>query len=106
MEHIDIQKWNRTTLCSIQNFVSFQKNVHSKVFVRYLCNNVVPVLSNLANVEEGVDSKLDMLKLLAEICENNGFSSEEVKEPLGNVYSRLIVSLVQIRINFNSFNLR
>ena len=62
------------------------------MFVRYLCNNVLPVLSNLANVEEGGDSKLDMLKLLAEICENNGLSADEVKEPLGNVYTRLIVS--------------
>ena len=74
------------------------------MFVLYLCNNVLPVLSNLANVDEGGDSKLDMLKLLAEICENNGLSSEEVKEPLGIVYTRLIVS--RYTIIFLSFRIQ
>ena len=63
------------------------------MFVKYICSNVLPVLSNLANVEEGIDSKLDMLKLLAEICENNGLTSEEVKEPLGHVFERLTVCI-------------
>ena len=62
--------------------------------MKYMCNHVLPVLSDLANIEEGMDSKLDMLKLLAEICENNGLSSDEVKEPLGHVYHRLIVSIM------------
>lgn len=60
--------------------------------MKYLCNNVLPVLSDLANIEEGMDSKLDMLKLLAEICENNGLTNEEVKEPLEHIYTRLTVS--------------
>lgn len=80
-----------------QNFLTcllflFQKNVHSKVFVTYICNNVLPGLSDMASPEEGVDNKLDMLKLLAEISDFNGFSQEEVQTPLSNVFTRLIVS--------------
>lgn len=80
---------DRLMSCIRQAAPLFSKNVHSKVFVKYMCNHVLPVLSDLANIEEGMDSKLDMLKLLAEICENNGLSSDEVKEPLGHVYHRL-----------------
>ena len=68
------------------------------MFVKYICSHVLPVLSDLANVEEGTDSKLDMLKLLAEISENNGLTSEEVKEPLDQVFQRLTVSSILVFI--------
>lgn len=55
---------------------------------------MLPGFTELAAPEEGVDIKLDMLKLLAEISEHNGFNQEEVQTPLKNVYERLIVSQI------------
>ncbi|KAL4225441.1 Apoptosis inhibitor 5 [Mactra antiquata] len=81
---------DRLMSCVKQAAPLFSKNVHSKVFVTYVCNNVLPGFSGLAAPEEGVDIKLDMLKLLAEISEFNGFNQEDVQLPLSNVFERLI----------------
>ena len=72
--------------------ILFQKNVHSKVFLSYICNHVLPGLGRMSPPVDGVDVKLDMLKLLAEISEHNGFTPEDCKMPLQNVFERLIVS--------------
>lgn len=80
---------DRLMSCVKQAAPLFSKNVHSKVFVTYICNNVLPVLNQMASADENVDCKLEMLKLLAEISEFNGYSQEEVQKPLRNVYERL-----------------
>ena len=59
--------------------------------MNYICNQVLPILNDIAGMEEGTDAKLDVLKLLAEICEHNGFTADEVKMPLENVFKRLLV---------------
>lgn len=66
--------------------------MHSKVFLVYICNNVLPGLQQMTSPEEGVDIKLDILKLLAEISEYNGLTQDEAAKPLANVFNTLIVS--------------
>lgn len=68
-----------------------QKNVHSKAFVGYICDNVLPHLDQLASPEEGVNGKLELLKLLAETSEFTG-DLENLEQRLQNLYDCLIVS--------------
>ncbi|XP_060568151.1 apoptosis inhibitor 5-like [Ruditapes philippinarum] len=89
-EAADSDVVDRLMSCVKQAAPLFSKNVHSKVFVNYMCNNVLPGLSSMSNPEDRVDNKLDMLKLLAEISDFNGFSQEDVLKPLSHVFTRLI----------------
>jgi len=68
-----------------------QKNVHSKAFVSYICCKVLPGLQHMVSPDEATDTKLDMLKQLAEIVEYNGLTAEEVKDILPSVYTTLLV---------------
>lgn len=74
------------------SLVFWQKNVHSKAFVGYLCDNVLPHIDQLASPEDGVNGKLELLKLMAEISEFTG-ELEDLEQRLKNLYDCLIVSV-------------
>ena len=57
----------------------------------YICDNVLPHLDQLASPEEGVNGKLELLKLLAETSEFTG-DLENLEQRLQNLYDCLIVS--------------
>jgi hypothetical protein len=80
-------------LSHISCLVFFQKNVHSKAFVGYICDNVLPVISKLASPEDGVDSQQEMLKLFSEISEFAG-DLEKLENRLENLYNCLVVSML------------
>ncbi|XP_061175441.1 apoptosis inhibitor 5-like [Saccostrea echinata] len=80
---------DRLTQCIKHAVPLFSKNVHSKAFVGYICDHVLPHLEELASPEEGVNGKLEMLKLLAEISEFAG-DLENLEQRLQNLYDCLI----------------
>lgn len=80
---------DRLMHCIKQAAPLFSKNVHSKAFVGYICDNVLPVISKLASPEEGVDSQLEMMKLFAEISEFAG-DLDKLESRLENLYNCLI----------------
>ena len=65
--------------------------MHSKAFVGYICDNVLPVISKLASPDDGVDAQLEMLKLFSEISEFAG-DLDKLENRLDNLYKCLIVS--------------
>lgn len=56
-----------------------------------MCDQVIPVMSELACVDEGTNVQLEMLKLFAEISEFAG-ELEDIEERVERVYEKLIVS--------------
>lgn len=75
--------------CAKQALPLFSKNVHSKAFVGYICDNVLPAFSKLVSPEEGVDAQLEMLKLLGEMSEFCG-DLDKLEERINSLYSCLI----------------
>ncbi|PVD34057.1 hypothetical protein C0Q70_05319 [Pomacea canaliculata] len=67
----------------------FSKNVHSKAFVGYLCDYVLPELPHLASPDDEVNIQLEMLKLFAEISEHAG-DLENVQSRVEKVFDRLL----------------
>ncbi|KAL3842408.1 hypothetical protein ACJMK2_020427 [Sinanodonta woodiana] len=67
----------------------FSKNVHSKTFVGYMCDHVLPSLHSLVTDEEGTDIQLEVLKLFAEIVEFAG-DMENIEERLQHVFDVLL----------------
>lgn len=47
-------------MCDGLFVVSFQKNVHSTKFVTYFCEHVLPNLSSLTTLVEGLDIQLEV----------------------------------------------
>ncbi|CAE1231331.1 Apoptosis inhibitor 5,Apoptosis inhibitor 5 homolog,Apoptosis inhibitor 5-B,Apoptosis inhibitor 5-A [Acanthosepion pharaonis] len=80
---------DRLMQCIKQSLPLFSKNVHSKTFVGYMCDQVIPVMSELACVDEGTNVQLEMLKLFAEISEFAG-ELEDIEERVERVYEKLI----------------
>lgn len=80
---------DRLMHCIKQAAPLFSKNVHSKAFVGYICDNVLPVISKLASPEDGVDSQQEMLKLFSEISEFAG-DLEKLENRLENLYNCLV----------------
>lgn len=80
---------DRLMQCIKHSLPLFSKNVHSKVFVGYMCDQVIPVLSDLASVDGGSNVQLEMLKLFAEISEFPG-ELEDIEERVERVYEKLI----------------
>ncbi|GFO50622.1 Apoptosis inhibitor 5 [Plakobranchus ocellatus] len=50
----------------------FSKNVHSKQFVAYMCDHVLPVLKDVVSPDEETNIQLEVLKTFAEISEFAG----------------------------------
>ena len=63
-----------------------------------MCDQVIPVMSELASVDEGSNVQLEMLKLFAEISEFAG-ELEDIEERVERVYEKLIVSNVLSKKN-------
>ncbi|XP_063417176.1 apoptosis inhibitor 5-like [Mytilus trossulus] len=80
---------DRLIHCIKQAAPLFSKNVHSKAFVGYICDNVLPVISKLASPDDGVDAQLEMLKLFSEISEFAG-DLDKLENRLDNLYKCLI----------------
>lgn len=80
---------DRLTQCIKHAAPLFSKNVHSKAFVGYICDNVLPHIDQLASPEDGVNGKLELLKLMAEISEFTG-ELEDLEQRLKNLYDCLI----------------
>lgn len=87
-----------TDLC-----LAFQKNVHSDKFLAYMCDQVLPNLSEVATHEESengekkengvgddskADTQLDILKFLAEMSSYCG-NMDSMEQHLGHVFDRL-----------------
>lgn len=70
--------------------VYFQKNVHSKPFVTYLCDEVLPALNKLASPDEETNIQLEVLKTFAEISEFAG-DIDKTEKRVGTVFKALLV---------------
>ncbi|XP_041366505.1 apoptosis inhibitor 5-like [Gigantopelta aegis] len=66
----------------------FSKNVHSKAFVAYICDHVLPVLNQLARPSPDVNPELEILRLFAEISEFCG-ELDKAEERMEKLYNRL-----------------
>ncbi|XP_014784073.1 apoptosis inhibitor 5 [Octopus bimaculoides] len=80
---------DRLMQCVKQSLPLFSKNVHSKVFVSYICDHVILDLSNLINIDGNINVQLEMLKLFAEISEFAG-ELDDVEEKVERIYEKLI----------------
>ncbi|XP_046329770.1 apoptosis inhibitor 5-like [Haliotis rufescens] len=89
LEVTDTDCVDRLMQCVRTAIPLFSKNVHSKAFVGYICDNVLPSLSSLASPEQDVNIQLEMLKLFAEISEFSG-DIEKTDERLEKVFDRLL----------------
>lgn len=67
----------------------FSKNVHSKAFVKYVSEQTLPVLDQLASPDEETNVQLDLLKLFAEISEHAG-ELDDQDACVDKIYSRLL----------------
>ena len=64
--------------------------MHSKAFVVYVCDHVLPSLDKLARPDEHTNVQLDFLKLFAELSEHAG-DLDNQEDCVDKVYSRLVV---------------
>ncbi|XP_067125412.1 apoptosis inhibitor 5 [Centruroides vittatus] len=85
----DTDSVDRLVQCIRQARPYFSPFVSSGQFVHYVCFQVLPVLSELPPLQEGVDVALEILKLLAEMSPfaNN---MEDTPKCLEMVYKRLL----------------
>ncbi|XP_005093506.1 apoptosis inhibitor 5 [Aplysia californica] len=67
----------------------FSKNVHSKQFVTYMCDNVIPALKSLASPDEETNIQLEVLKTFAEISEFAG-DLDKIEERVNIVFTALL----------------
>lgn len=78
--------------CKVTFSLFCQKNVHSKAFVTYVCEQALPVLDKLASPDADTNVQLDLLKLFAEISEHAG-DLENQEACVEKVFTRLLVRL-------------
>ncbi|CAL1541163.1 unnamed protein product [Lymnaea stagnalis] len=67
----------------------FSKNVHSKPFVVYICDHVLPVLKDLASPDEDTNIQLEVLKTFAEISEFAG-DIDKLEKRVNTVFTALL----------------
>ncbi|KAH9518687.1 Apoptosis inhibitor 5 [Bulinus truncatus] len=67
----------------------FSKNVHSKPFVQYICDNVLPVLKDVVSPDEETNIQLEVLKTFAEISEFAG-DVDKLDKRLDTVFTALL----------------
>ena len=68
-----------------------QKNVHSKQFVGYMCDHVLPLLKEVVSPDEETNIQLEVLKTFAEISEFAG-DMEKLDTRLNTIFTALLVS--------------
>ena len=86
--------------------------MHSTKFVVYMCDNVLPVLNNIAKPADGaagessdLDVQLDVLRLFAELSLHCG-EVDNLEGKIGKLFDKLVVSIasnfcVVIHLNLN-----
>ncbi|GFR90347.1 apoptosis inhibitor 5 [Elysia marginata] len=67
----------------------FSKNVHSKQFVGYMCDHVLPVLKEIVSPDEETNIQLEVLKTFAEISEFAG-DIDKLEKRLNTVFTALL----------------
>ncbi|KAK3776178.1 hypothetical protein RRG08_063721 [Elysia crispata] len=67
----------------------FSKNVHSKQFVSYMCDHVLPVLKEVVSPDEETNIQLEVLKTFAEISEFTG-DMDKLDTRLNTVFAALL----------------
>ena len=72
-------------------FVYFQKGGNAEKFFSYIVERVLPILEEI-NGEETGDLKLDLLKILAEICTHK-ISDEILQLSLEPIFTKLLVRI-------------
>ncbi|KAL2303441.1 hypothetical protein Nmel_008709 [Mimus melanotis] len=80
---------DRLLQCTRQAVPLFSKNVHSTKFVTYFCEHVLPNLSSLTTLVEGLDIQLEVLKLLAEMSSFCG-DMEKLESNLKKLFDKLL----------------
>jgi hypothetical protein len=69
----------------------FQKNVHSRKFVVYIIDKVLPRLHEIASENEHEDTQLEILKLFSDMSAFTG-DVDNLSERLDKIFTRLMVS--------------
>ena len=80
--------------------------MHSTKFVVYMCDNVLPVLSDIAKPEGGgddADVQLDVLKLFAELSIHCG-EVDNMANKVGKLFNKLVVRRLLHVIPITSFS--
>ena len=67
-----------------------QKNVHSKQFMTYMCDHVIPNLKSLASPDEETNIQLEVLKTFAEISEFSG-DLDKIDTRVNVIFKALLV---------------
>ncbi|RUS81945.1 hypothetical protein EGW08_010290 [Elysia chlorotica] len=67
----------------------FSKNVHSKQFLGYMCDHVLPVLKEVVSPDEETNIQLEVLKTFAEISEFTG-DMDKLDTRLNTVFTALL----------------
>ncbi|KAK6973830.1 Apoptosis inhibitor 5 [Biomphalaria glabrata] len=67
----------------------FSKNVHSRPFVQYICDHVLPVLKDVVSPDEETNIQLEVLKTFAEISEFAG-DVDKLDKRLNTIFSALL----------------
>ncbi|XP_046395437.1 apoptosis inhibitor 5 isoform X1 [Ischnura elegans] len=89
----DGENVERLLLCLRYALPYFSAQVDSSQFVSYVCEHVLPVLSEIpAGEDEGNDPQLEILKLLAELCSHcNTIENPESK--VEKIFKRLVSNM-------------
>lgn len=85
----DAEFVDRLLSCTRQAIPFFMKGASAQTFFAYMVSQVIPLLSDLPVAEEGEDSKLEVLKVCAEMSPCR-LSDETVKSSVEPVYNLLL----------------
>ncbi|KAK7098622.1 apoptosis inhibitor 5-like [Littorina saxatilis] len=89
LEATDADCVDRLLQCMRTAAPLFSKNVHSKAFATYVCEQAMPVLDKLASPDPDTNVQLDLLKLFAELSEHAG-DLDNQEACVEKVYNRLL----------------
>lgn len=67
--------------------------MESTQFVNFFCDHVLACWKDITSPEGGTDSKLELLKIFAEITEHCG-DLENIQDKVNSVYDLLMVSFI------------
>ncbi|XP_064634427.1 apoptosis inhibitor 5-like [Lineus longissimus] len=85
----DTDSVDRLIQCGKQALPLFSKNVHSRKFVEYIIDQVLPLLHGIVSENENEDTQLEILKLFADMSTFIG-EMDNLPDRLDKVYTRLL----------------
>lgn len=88
--HVVISLMVNIFLITVLIILFLQTQVDSNQFVSFFCEHVLPQWDAIITAEEGPDSKLELLKILAEVTEHCS-DLEEPQKKIDAVYDVVIV---------------